>query len=78
MSACIRGREVVVAIRPNRRGSPWTASVICPARWRKSDLLRYVRAEHPTDSVLIEEWKAAELWIANPRDFSDYVRAEAV
>lgn len=80
MSTCLRGREVRIRLR-ERTGKrvEVLVSVVVPARWRKSDVLRYVRGEHPNETVKIVEWETLgwdqRLWIANPEGFSNYARA---
>jgi len=56
MSTCLRGRLVTVGIRRRRRGPPQEAVLAVPERWSKSRLLRYVRGEHPEDSVRLVAW----------------------
>lgn len=82
MSTCIRGREVIVAIRkPKHETRHYT--VICPSRWDKDDFLDYVRGEHLGETVRIVDWKPESkedsweprIWIANPAGFTNYVRA---
>jgi len=84
MSGCLRGREIVVAIRRGRKGEPKHAHIVVPAHWTKADAMRYVRREHPDDSVRLVEWMMCgsrddpwqqRLWIANPNGFADYARA---
>ena len=81
MSGCIRGREVTVAIRKGGRGKATRFNIVCPARWTKAGFLRYVRAEHPGETVRIVDWQPAgssddawrqRLWLANPNGFLNY------
>lgn len=80
MSRCLIGREVVIAVRRKGRGPAKHYTVVCPARWTKGELLAYARAEHPDDTVRIQDWRDTggwepRLWIANPAGFHDYARA---
>jgi hypothetical protein len=84
MSGCLRGREIVAAIRMRGRGEPRLAHIIVPSRWSKSQALRYIRREHPDDTVRLVDWMPSgtpsdpwqqRLWIANPDGFRDYPRA---
>lgn len=83
MSRCLMGREVVIAVRRKRKGPAKHYSVIIPAHWKKAQLLAYARAEHPDDSVRIQDWRPTgqdgnawepRFWIANPDGFLDYAR----
>lgn len=79
ISTCLRGREVRIQLRSRGKRETKLVSVVVPNLWRKSDLLKYVRQEHPNESVKIVEWETLDweqrLWIANPEGFSNYLRA---
>lgn len=81
MSHCIPAR--VARVRLRQRRAPHkvlVASLVFPARWEKRTLLRYVRAEHPNETVVLLDWPPAFegwnalLWLANPDGFNDYAR----
>lgn len=84
MSKCIAARTAVVAIRRPGDKEPKNFTLVFPARWEPSDLLKYVRSEHPGETVKIMTWNDSTLtddkwetamWMANPRGFKDYPRA---
>lgn len=79
MSACIPGREVDIELRVKGTTKIRWASVVCPAKWKRSQLLRYVRAEHPGESVRIVKWHPynevgggiyPRLWIVSPEEMA--------
>ena len=95
MSTCIAARIAIIALRLTERSAKrtnlpsWRAetrlyTLVFPATWSKTNLLNYVRQEHPNQTVRIMEWghqgKADQpwetaLWLANPKGFFNYVRA---
>ena len=81
MSTCLRGRTATIALRKPRTPAR-NVKVVFPARWGKATLLRYVRDEHPGETVRIVRWDRSVpqgswepfLWICNPEGFADYDR----
>lgn len=82
MSRCIIGRTARIALRKKGQEAR-IVTLVFPSRWRRSDLLGYVRREHPTETVRIVGWGSVtdgstwepSLWIVNPDGFSDYKQA---
>jgi hypothetical protein len=79
VSKCLAGRTALLALRkPGHTAREVT--VVFPSSWKRSALLRYVRSEHPGETVRILEWHQVAkddswepaLWICNPDGFSDY------
>lgn len=77
--SCLPAREVTISLRHKRPGKVATLErVVIPVRWRRSDLLRYARGVHgPEVAVRIDTWpdRVYDLWLANPRAFSDFAGA---
>ena len=79
MARCLVARTALIQLRP-KGGQPWQATVVFPARWTRSTLLRYCRSEHPDETVRIVEWHptcrfgewSPSMFLANPEGFADY------
>jgi hypothetical protein len=77
MSSCIPAREVVLRFRSRGGNRVHTEHLICPGKWGKQQVLDYCRAEHPNETVVIEEWMGIaveghpwreRLWLVNPKE----------
>lgn len=71
MAKCIGAREVTVAFRHKKhKDDSWSAQVICPLTWKKGQFLKYVRENHPNETVRIEAWPiyAVALWMVAPEE----------
>ena len=72
MSRCAAGRVIQIALRRSREKDPTEYTVAIPSRWTKMDALRYIRSEHPKETVKILDWPTLDwsgehehvLWIA--------------
>lgn len=71
MSQCIPARAVGIRLRHRTTGHRRECTVVCPLRWSRSRLLTHVRAEHPSESVVIVDWPQLgwdHIWLVNPDD----------
>jgi hypothetical protein len=70
-------RQVDIQLRNKKYDMTHDASVICPSRWSKSQLLDYCRACHPNETVKIIQWHdvgsdedpwGVRFWLVNPEE----------
>jgi hypothetical protein len=70
--SCLRGREVKIRLRSKFDRSRFNDyTLICPTSWTRARFQKYVRGEHPNETLRILDWGESGWepthWIVNPQ-----------